>query len=125
MSHSSKLMTIDAMMQYLAGLKLALTSGNMPASDYLDLFEVFADLDDIKKTMRNFDLVVTVDEAQQAVCNLSIERRKTDKVPSPGSIRATRVGFQESTWEMTIEDARILSKILSSESFTVTIPGDL
>lgn len=124
MAHSSKLMTIDAMISYLASLKQKLASGKISATDFIDLFDVVKDIEDIGNSMRKFDLVVTVDEAQQAVCNLSIERRRTVG-PSPDRPRATRVGFKESTWEMTLEDARTLSRALSATSFRTTIPGDL
>lgn len=75
MSHSSKLMTLDAMISDLAALRQHVDSVDITVYEYLSLFDLFDEVSKLKESLGNLRLSVEVGSAQQGdSINVAIER---------------------------------------------------
>lgn len=90
MSHSSKLMTLDVMIQNLTCLKRYILSEEITVSAYLSLFDSLAELEHIKAAIEELTLVLEVDDGQetaQKTFDFMVERPRAGQRSHSNSLR--------------------------------------
>jgi len=65
MSHSSNLMTIDSMIQYLETLRCSISSHELTVSQYLSFFDLFEKVRELEVSISDLRLIVEVEDSAQ------------------------------------------------------------